>query len=149
MAGFWDTSAVLKLYVNEPDARSFRTLAQTPESLVISVFTVHELHCALHRKEVAKALKPGMAELLYRAFRERVETDFFSLIRYNGRVEQYALEVVRKCYGAQRPILLRVLDALQLATALAANANEIVSSDIRMRQAAEIVGLKVLPPAKL
>jgi uncharacterized protein with PIN domain len=149
MAGFWDTSAIVKLYVDEPDARSFRMLAQAPESLLISIFTVHELHCAFHRKEVAKALKPGMAEVLYKAFREKLNAKLFSLITYNTRVEQHALEVVRKSYGAQNPVVLRVLDVLQLASALAAGANEIVSSDTRMRQAAPIVGLRALPPANV
>jgi predicted nucleic acid-binding protein len=145
MAGFWDTSAIVKLYVDEPDARLFRRLAQTPESLLISIFTVHELHCAFHRKEVAKALKPGMAEVLYKAFREKLDAHLFSLITYNTRVEQHAFEIVRKSYGAEKPVLLRVLDALQLASAVAAGANEIVSSDTRMRQAATIIGLGVLP----
>src|SRR5437667_12762058 len=117
---FWDTSAVLKLYVDEPDARPFRTLAQTPESLLISAFTVHELHGGLHRKEFVKALKPGMAEELYQTFRDEIEAEYFRLIAYNSRVEQNASEVDRQCNGAKDPVLARVLAALQLACALAA-----------------------------
>ncbi len=82
---FWDTSAVIRLYVDEPDARPFRTLAQRPESLLISAFTVHELHCGLHRKEFVKALKPGMAEVLYQTFRDEIEAEYFRLIAYNSR----------------------------------------------------------------
>jgi predicted nucleic acid-binding protein len=145
---FWDTSAVLKLYVDEPDARPFRTLAQTPESLFISAFTVHELHCALHRKEIVKALKPGMAEVLYQTFRDEVEGDYFKLIAYTSRVEQHALKVVRDCYAAKQPVLVRVLDALQLASALAAGATDIVSTDARMRQGAALLGMKLFPQAK-
>ncbi len=144
---FWDTSAVLKLYVDEPDARPFRTLAQRPESLLISAFTVHELHCGLHRKEFVKALKPGMAEVLYQTFRDEIEAEYFRLIAYNSRVEQNALEVVRQCYGAKEPVLVRVLDALQLASALAAGAADMVSTDARMRQGAALLGMKVFPQA--
>ncbi len=144
---FWDTSAVLKLYVDEPDAKPFRTLAQTPESLLISALTLHELHCGLHRKEFVKALKPGMAEVLYRAFRDEIEAEYFRLIVYNSRVEQHALEVVRKCYGVKKPVLVRVLDALQLASALAAGATDMVSTDTRMRQGAALLGMKVFPQA--
>ncbi len=142
---FWDTSAVIKLYVDESDAKPFRVLAQRPESLLISVFTVHELHCGLHRKEFVKALKPGMAEVLYQAFRDEIEAEYFRLIAYNSRVEQHALEIVRQCYGAKKPVLVRVLDALQLATAQAVGATDVVSTDTRMRQGAALLGMKVFP----
>ena len=144
---FWDTSAVLKLYVDEPDARAFRTLAERPESLLISAFTVHELHCGLHRKEFVKALKPGMAEVLYQTFRDEIEAEYFRLIAYNVRVEQHALEVVRQCYSASEPVLVRVLDALQLASALAAGVTDIVCTDTRMRRGAALLGMKVFPQA--
>jgi predicted nucleic acid-binding protein len=144
---FWDTSAVLKLYVDEPDAKPFRTLAQRPESLLISALTVHELHCGLHRKEFVKALKPGMAEVLYHAFRDEIEAEYFRLIVYDSRVEQHALELVRKCYDAKKPVLVRVLDALQLASALAAGATDLVSTDTRMRQGAALLGMRVFPEA--
>jgi len=142
---FWDTSAVLKLYVDESDARPFRTLARRPESLLISALTVHELHCGLHRKEFVKALKPGMAEVLYQTFRNEIEAEYFRLIAYNSRVEQHALAVVRQCYGAGKPVLVRVLDALQLASAMAAGATDMVSTDARMRQGAALLGMKVFP----
>jgi uncharacterized protein with PIN domain len=144
---FWDTSAVLKLYVDEPDAKPFRTLAQRPESLLISALAVHELHCGLHRKEFVKALKPGMAEVLYHAFRDEIEAEYFRLIAYNSRVEQRALEVVRQCYGANAPVLVRVLDALQLASALTAGATDMVCTDTRMRHGATLLGMKVFPQA--
>src|SRR5947199_9818276 len=107
---FWDTSAVLKLYVDEPDARPFRTLAQRPESLLISAFTVHELHCGLHRKEFIKALKPGMAEGLYQEFRDEKEAENFRLIEYISGVERHALEDVRKSKGGKEPVLAGVCE---------------------------------------
>ena len=144
---FWDTSAILKLYVDEPDAKPFRTLAQRPEILIISAFGVHELHCAFHRKEFVKALRPGMAEVLYAAFRDEIERGYFRLIEYSRSVQQRAVEVVRACYGANEPVLIRSLDALQLASALAAGATDIVATDTRMRHGAALVGMKVFPQA--
>ena len=143
---FWDTSSVIKLYVDESDAKPFRMLAQRPESLFISAFTVHELHCALYRKEFVKALKPGMAEVLYQAFRDEMESEYFKLIAYDSRVEQHTLKVIRRCYAARNPILVRVLDALQMASALAAGASDMVSTDTRMRQGAALLGMRVFPP---
>ena len=88
-----------------------------------------------------------MAEVLYQAFRDEIEAEYFRLIAYNSRVEQNALEVVRQCYGAKEPVLVRVLDALQLASALAAGAADMVSTDTRMRQGAALLGMKVFPQA--
>src|SRR6266536_3286292 len=109
---FGDTSGEIRLYVYWADVRPVRKFVQRIESLLISAFTVHELHCGLHRKEFVKALKPGMAEVLYQTFRDEIEAEYFRLIAYNSRVEQNALEVVRQCYGAKEPVLVRVLDAL-------------------------------------
>ena len=145
MERFWDTSAVMKLYVDEPDARSVRALAETPGSLLISAFTVHEVHCGLRRKESVRALKPGMAEVLFESFREKLGAEFFRLVAYDVRVEQHAFGVVRRCYEADTTVFLRVLDVLQLASALAAGATDIVTTDIRMRKAASLFGMKIFP----
>lgn len=144
---FWDTSAVLKLYVDEPDAKAFRTLAQRPGILAISAFSLHELHCAFYRKELSKALKAGMAEVLYKAFRNEIEEGYFRLIEYSPSVEQQVIEVVRACYEANPPVLIRSLDALQLGSALAGGATDLVSSDTRMRRGASLAGMKVFPQA--
>lgn len=144
---FWDTSAVLKLYVDESDATEVRTLARGPEALVISAFSIHELHCAFYRKEFLKAVKPGMAEVLYEAFHGEIKSGYFRLIEYNPSVGQRAMEVVRVCYGANRPVLIRSLDVLQLASALAAGATDVVSTDARMRSATALLGMKVFPQA--
>lgn len=145
---FWDTSAVMKLYVDEPGAGEFRALAQEPEVLTISAFSVHEMHCVFCRKEFLKALKPGMAEVLYQAFEEEIGGGYFRLIEYSSRVKQHAVEVVRRCYGTNRPVLVRSLDVLQLASALAAGATDVVSTDARMRQSAALLGMRVIPQAE-
>jgi prevent-host-death family protein len=59
---FWDTSALLKLYVAEPDSNALATLAQSEEPLAISAWTTHEILCGLHRKELLHDLKAGGAE---------------------------------------------------------------------------------------
>jgi predicted nucleic acid-binding protein len=144
---FWDTSALLKLYVDEPDGREFRRLAQGSEALLISAFGRHELHCAFYRKELLKALKPGMADVLFEAFQDEIEDGYFRLIEYGPMVKERAVEVVRACYRANRAVLIRSLDVLQLASALAAGAMDVVSTDVRMRQGAGLLGMQVFPLA--
>lgn len=142
---FWDTSALLKLYVDEPDAARFRRLAAREEAILIAAFTRHELHCGLWRKEYLKGLKPGAAELLYQDVSRAIEGGFLQTIPYNEHVERRVREVIQRCYRARKAVVLRSLDALQLGSALAVGAHELVTTDERMRAGAAIVGLNVLP----
>lgn len=73
---FWDTSALLKLYVAEPDSKAFATLAQNEEAPAISAWTTHEILCGLHRKELLRDLMAGGAEAIYqsKSVLGRVET---------------------------------------------------------------------------
>lgn len=59
---YWDTSAVLKLYVTEPDSRYFIDLVASSDTpLRTAQITYVEVLCALHRKEVAGDLLAGAA----------------------------------------------------------------------------------------
>jgi len=67
---FWDTSALLKLYVRERDSDRFHHLIQTlPEKTAISQFTLAEMHRALWAKVFARAVPANFAQKAYREFR--------------------------------------------------------------------------------
>lgn len=142
---FWDSSALVKLYVKEPDSTKLKRLAGDAEVSLISSFTIHEVHCAFWRKEISGAVKRGAAEILFRTFLRQIEAGDFKLIHYDPRVNSRAIGVVRHCYSAPRPVMIRSLDALQIASALEGGANEMVSSDFRMRDAGILFGLRALP----
>jgi predicted nucleic acid-binding protein len=142
---FWDTSALLKLYVAEPDSSAFATIAQSEEPLAISAWTTHEVLCGLHRKELLRDLKTGGAEAIYQRILQQIAADALHVIGYTTAVAQRTSEVIRRCYRARRPVAIRSLDALQLGSALASGAVEIVSADARMRAGAKISSLRVLP----
>jgi predicted nucleic acid-binding protein len=142
---FWDSSALLKLYAEEPDSGEFRQLAADVEAPLISTFTVHELHCGFWRKEFSGALDRGAAEVLFDRFSQQIETGFFKLIVYNAQVKDRAAEVIRRCYRAPKPVVIRSLDAMQIASALVGEVSEIVSADLRMREAGMLWGLRILP----
>ncbi len=142
---FWDTSALLKLYVAEPDSTAFAMLAQGEEPLAISAWTTHELLCGLHRKELLHDLKAGGAEAIYQRILRQIAAGNLHVITYTAMVAQRTSEVIRGCYGASKPVAIRSLDAMQLGSALSGGAIEMVSADARMRAGATIFNLRVLP----
>ena len=75
----------------------------------------------------------------------QIESGDLKLILYDSRVKSRAIGVVRHCYGAPRPVMIRSLDALQIASALEGGATEMVSADLRMRGCGILFGLRVLP----
>jgi hypothetical protein len=81
---YWDTSALLKLYVDEPDSSEFWGLLLGSKH---GVRTCTEMYCALRKKENLKELKAGGAAALFDKFRQDVA---------NGRV---ALLGLRMCIG--------------------------------------------------
>src|ERR1043166_1499405 len=142
---FWDTSALLKLYVAEPDSNAFAALAQREGQFAISGWTTHEILCSLHRKELLRDLGAGGAEAIYRRIVEQVAAGGLHVINYTAIVAERTIEVIRGCYSTRTPVPIRSLDALQLGSALAGGAIELVSADARMRAGAKIFSLRVLP----
>ncbi len=131
---YWDTAALAKLYIHEPDSPRYGQILR--ESLV---------HCAFWRKEISGAVRHGRAEILFQNFLRQIESGDLKLILYDSRVKSRAIGVVRHCYGARRPVMIRSLDALQIASALEGGATEMVSADLRMRGCGILFGLRVLP----
>src|SRR5438105_9875773 len=101
---FWDTSALLKLYVAEPDSNAFAILAQTEEPLAISAWTTHEILCGLHRKELMHDLKTGGAEAIYQRILQQIAAGALHVITYTATVAQRTSDVIRGCYGARKPV---------------------------------------------
>jgi uncharacterized protein with PIN domain len=65
---YWDTSALLKLYVTEPDSPRFRAHASATGPVLTSDIARWELFTALHRKETAGNISTGTAQAFYSQF---------------------------------------------------------------------------------
>jgi predicted nucleic acid-binding protein len=143
---FWDTSALLKLYVRERDSERFREMMRTlAGSPAISELTLAEMHRALWAKAFARVIQANLAETTYREFRKDVEATTFKMIPI-GRDVQYEFDrIIPICYRATPAVPIRTLDGLLLACALIARTPELVSTDSRMRDAGALLGLRVLP----
>ena len=143
---FWDTSALVKLYVRERDSARFVELAAKAETRTrISQFSIHEMRCVLYRKEFGRAIPPDAAELAYRRFHHHVEDSLLQIIPYGRDVALEFDRIVRICYRATPVVPIRALDGLLLASALAARTHDLVSTDLRMRAAGVLLGLRIFP----
>jgi predicted nucleic acid-binding protein len=127
-ATYLDSSAIVKLVVDEPESATLRRYLRRRTPLVAS---------ALARTEVLRAVLLEGDDGLSRA---RTVLSAVGLIRINDRILQAA--------GVLRPHDLRSLDAIHLATAqqLGSDLGRLVSYDERMLAAAQMLGLKTEAP---
>jgi predicted nucleic acid-binding protein len=123
-----DSSAIVKLAVQEPESAALRRFLARRQPLVSS---------ALARTEVARALLPSGPEAVARG--EEVLRRI-QLLRINDRVLSAA--------GRLLPTELRSLDAIHLASAdqLGASVRQIVTYDERMAETARTIGWLVVAP---
>jgi predicted nucleic acid-binding protein len=128
VATYLDSSAIVKLAVQEPESAALLRYLRGRRPLVSS---------ALARTEVLRALLPGGEESIARGRSVLARLD---LVRVNDRVLSAA--------GTLLPMELRSLDAIHLATArqLGSALVPIVSYDDRMAEAARQLGHRVSSP---
>lgn len=142
---YWDTSALLKLFVAEADSPYFLERASLAPLIVTSEISRFEMLTAFRRLETGRSLGRGEAARL------SAELDFdtsggkiiFQSIKADA-ADRFA-EVLDRCYARQPPIFIRTNDALHLASAIVAEESTFVSADLRQRTAAVLLGFTVLP----
>jgi predicted nucleic acid-binding protein len=127
-ATYLDSSALVKLAVEEPESEALRGYLRRRRPLVSS---------ALARTEVLRALLLEGDEGVARG---RAVLGRVGLVRVNDRVLNAA--------GVLLPAGLRSLDAIHLATAgqLGEDLGQVVTYDERMLDAAESLGFKTASP---
>ncbi len=143
---YWDTSALLKLYAPEPDSAHFLArVAEGQRPLLTADLAAVELRCALQRKEHVGDLKEGGATALFERFTHDVAAGRIITVPYGPTVLEGVEQLVVRAYSADPPVLIRSLDAVHVASALASRAAWVVATDTRLRDAATLVALRVAP----
>ena len=127
-ATYLDSSAIVKLAVEEPESAALRRYLQRRRPLVSS---------ALARTEVLRALLPQGDPAIARG---RAVLALVDLVRINDKILTAA--------GAIEPHEVRSLDAIHLATAqrLGADLAQLVTYDDRMALAAKQLHLRTARP---
>lgn len=130
MIVYLDTSAVLKVLIDEPDMQvmreSFNGWQLAGDDLVSSFLLHTEMHCAAQRRGVAAS--------------EVVDT----LLGAIGLID---IERAHLLAAARAPHRLRSADAIHLATALAVEADILVTYDVELAEAATREGLRAVAPS--
>ena len=126
-----DSSALLKLIVREDETAALEADLATRDGLVTSALAVVECRRALRRAGPKRLLQQaeGVFESVY-------------LVELTPPLLERA--------AALEPVLLRSLDAIHVATAIAVGDPdlELLTYDDRMAEAAQARGLRVLQPGK-
>jgi predicted nucleic acid-binding protein len=143
---YWDTSALVKLYVKELDSTVFESYllsAARPPS--ISRIILYEAQATFRRKEAEGMLLAGTAQQLYDRLIQNIADGGIKLVELGAEIETAFGQVLDSCHKASPPIPIRTLDAIHLASAKVAGEPEIVTTDKRMRDAAKQLSFTVFP----
>jgi uncharacterized protein len=142
---YWDTSALSKLYLPEPDSTAFAQKAAVDPTIVTARLTLYELRRVAFRKESEGFIPLGTVESILAQINQDVIVGQIRIVQVDARVELEFDAIMATCYRRTPPLLVRTLDALHLASARAESQIEVVATDKRMRDAAKLLGLSLFP----
>ena len=143
---YWDTSALLKCYAPEPDSAGYRTLLSDRPSIAICFMHRLEMAYALRHKEIRGEILPTAASHLTELFDRDADEGRFIVLPWGSDLVQAARDVLDRCVSAPEPVAIRTLEGMHLAAARLAGIRDIVSTDRRMRVAAETLAMNLIDP---
>lgn len=141
---YWDTSALLKLYVPEPDSSRFSAHV-TGSAIYTSELARWELFRALLRKEMEQAIPPLSAEAVFSRILSDANSKRVVWLACDTVIEAAFRKLVAQLHRRKPPIVIRTMDAIHLAAASLLPAAEVVTTDAHMRAGAVAIGLTVFP----
>ena len=136
---YLDTSAFVKLLVNEPESDSLNAELSAVGEVVLSDLAMTELASALARRARERVLTAAEATRLY-GHAERLVTSC-RLVESTPPVQRRAARLLL----TSKQVPLRTLDAIHLALAIEADVATLVTFDPRLREAAAAQGLYTAP----
>ncbi len=143
---YTDPSALLKLYLNEPESRAMATWrAKLPGPLAVThhgrVELINGISLAAHRR--------FLSDSAFAAALSALDDDFEAgRYRQTDLLWRSALKRAGEISRQHTPVLgTRSLDVLHVASALELGLRRFVSFDERQQNLARAVGLKVVTPA--
>ena len=131
---FFDTSAIIKRYVNEPGSWQVNELIAGADEIAVSIICLPEMISTLQRLVREKKISPE----IYLNLKTKILKDIEDM-------EVVTLEpiVIRNTVECLENSAVRAMDALHVACALAVESDFFVSADRDQVKAAKQSGLKV------
>lgn len=143
---YWDSSALVKLYVPEEDTEFFvRLSALTDAAIHTSLIASVELVCAVLRAEVDGRIGSSAARQLIHQFDRDRETGRLVLRDVGDAVREETVRLGTVAFHRKPPIMIRSMDLIHVATASVCGATHFVAVDKRLSDVASLLKLKVLP----
>ena len=142
---YWDSSALVKLYVQELDSAEFRELAVKASRVATGWLTRHEVRTVFRRREAEGVLPSGEAAALYDELTADIAAADIVIQPETADTEREFGAVLEACFSQIPPTFIRTNDALHLASAKVAGEREFITADMRQRAAAMLMGFTVLP----
>lgn len=138
---YLDTGILVKLLTSEPDSEYFQD-ALSGELISSSELAMTEVWSALMAKERNKHLSPKQRRLAWDVFNVKVHTREILLHPLNSVVLKKANHILERCHPK---VPLRTLDAIHTAACDLSQDFPLCTTDRRMRDAAELIGIPVFP----
>jgi len=138
---YCDTCILVKLLTSEPDSAKFDE-ALRGQPLSTSELAYPEVCSALLAKERAGSILPQERERAWKVFTDWIADEFLLIRPLNSATLRKAGAQLRFCHP---DVALRTLDAIHLASADLAQDLPLCTTDVRLRQAAKLLGLPLFP----
>jgi predicted nucleic acid-binding protein len=142
---YWDTSAILPLYIEEPTTPFWESqilaLEGDPRS---SALVITEFSFTLRHKVLRGHIKAISADRVVAKFAQDCAAGRWRLCPLGSDVIEASLEVAKISYRSKNPVALRSLDGLHLGAAQVLKCDTIATGDERLASAAKRVGVRVL-----
>ena len=138
---YCDSSALLKLYLPEPDSDAFNEVAEGRDDVLVSDLAVTEIVSAIARRLRQRAFTREAARRLQHAILVRIDESVYRRVELTREVHRRAEQLLLSL----PEVSLRAADALHLALATSSRAASLASFDARLAAAARAVGLAVYP----
>jgi len=138
---YLDTAILVKLFVAEPDSEYFGRLVDG--QIVSSSFLAYtEVWSALLGKERLGAITAEQRRGAWTAFARNVEEELIALAPLSEAAFKRANRILDQCHPK---VALRSLDALHLASCDQLQDWPLCTNDVRMREAAVLLGFPLTP----
>jgi len=138
---YLDTAILVKLFVGEPDSEFFGRLVDG-QVVSSSLLAYTEVWSALLGKERADAITAEQRRRAWTTFARNVSEELITLAPMNEAVFKRANRILDQCHPK---VALRSLDALHLACCDQLQDWPLCTNDVRMRQAAVLLGFPLTP----
>lgn len=138
---FFDTSALVKRYIDEPGGKKVDELFNLASQIIVSPITKIETHSALKRLLEER----NIVDADYLNLKREIDHDFefFTILPFSQEIEANAVTLIEKYQ-------LKTLDSIQLASCVSKKEiiDSMVVADFKLKKAVDAENLAAIDPTE-